>query len=134
MSAVDAEPAAGPPNHQQSATEQQVDAMFDQADDLMINQKKYREAMEMYKEILRLDSENIDALNSWAQCLKATASGNQAVFKEIFSLYQRAITIDPEDFETNFNLGVLYFEQRKDYDKAIHHLKLAISEEDNATA
>ena len=42
--------------------------------------------------------------------------------------------IDPEDFETNFNLGVLYFEQRKDHEKAIHHLKLAINEEDNATA
>lgn len=42
--------------------------------------------------------------------------------------------IDPEDFETNFNLGVLYFEHKKDYEKAIHHLKLAISEEDNATA
>lgn len=53
---------------------------------------------------------------------------------EVFSLFQRAIMIDPEDFETNFNLGVLYFEHKKDHEKAIHHLKLAISEEDNATA
>ena len=42
--------------------------------------------------------------------------------------------IDPEDFETNFNLGVLYFEHKKDYDRAIEHLKLAINEEENATA
>lgn len=53
---------------------------------------------------------------------------------EVFALYQRAILIDPEDFETNFNLGVLYFEHKKDYDKAIDHLKLAINEEENATA
>ena len=42
--------------------------------------------------------------------------------------------VDPEDFETNFNLGVLYYEQKKDYEKAVHHLKLAINEESNATA
>ena len=53
---------------------------------------------------------------------------------EVFALYQRAILIDPEDFETNFNLGVLYFEHKKDYDRAIEHLKLAINEEENATA
>ena len=90
--------------------------------------------MDIYTEILRLDADNIDAINSQAQCLKATAHGNQNTINEVFALYQRAIKIDPEDFETNFNLGVLYFEQKKDQDKAIHHLKLAISEEDNATA
>ena len=90
--------------------------------------------MEVYQEILKLDAENIDAINSCAQCLKVTASSNPSAMKEVFALYQRAILIDPEDFETNFNLGVLYFEQKKDYDRAIHHLKLAINEEDNATA
>ena len=90
--------------------------------------------MELYKEILQLDSENIDAINSQAQCLKVTANGNPQVIAQVFALYTRAIKIDPEDFETNFNLGVLYFEQKRDLDKAIHHLKLAISEEDNATA
>ena len=90
--------------------------------------------MAIYSEILRLDAENIDAINSKAQCLKATAQGNPGVINEVLSLYQQAIKIDPEDFETNFNLGVLYFEHKKDHDKAIHHLKLAIIEEDNATA
>lgn len=90
--------------------------------------------MELYKEIMVLDPENIDAINSLAQCLKATANGNPNTIAEVFSLYTRAIKIDPEDFETNFNLGILYFEHKKDHDKAIHHLKLATSEEDNATA
>ena len=66
--------------------------------------------MDIYTEILRLDADNIDAINSQAQCLKATANGNQNTINEVFALYQRAIKIDPEDFETNFNLGVLYFE------------------------
>jgi len=40
---------------------------------------------------------------------------------------------DPEDFETNFNVGVLFYEQKKDLDKAIHYLKIAINEEKNIT-
>ena len=56
------------------------------------------------------------------------------MINEVLTLYQQAVTIDPEDFETNFNLGVLYFEHLKDHKRAVHHLKLAISEEDNATA
>lgn len=44
------------------------------------------------------------------------------------------VQADPEDFETNFNIGILYFEQKKDYEKAIHYLKVAINEEKNATA
>ena len=83
---------------------------------------------------MQLDGENIDAINSLAQCMRATWNGNPAVIAEVFALYQRAILIDPEDFETNFNLGVLYFEHKKDYDRAIEHLKLAINEEENATA
>ena len=49
-------------------------------------------------------------------------------------LYQKALAIDSEDFETNFNLGVLHYEYKKDYEKAIYHLLLAINEEENPTA
>ena len=90
--------------------------------------------MVIYKEIMNLDPENIDAINSVAQCIKATSNGRVETIAEVFALYTRAIKIDSEDFETNFNLGILYYEHKKDHDKAIHHLKLAISEEDNATA
>mmetsp|Transcript_42823 Transcript_42823/g.58175 ORF Transcript_42823/g.58175 Transcript_42823/m.58175 type:complete len:94 (-) Transcript_42823:235-516(-) len=66
-------------------------------------------------------------------------SGNKSAgvpnyFDQVFPLYQKAWTIDPEDFETNFNIGVLYYEQKKDYERAIHFLKVAINEEKNATA
>lgn len=52
----------------------------------------------------------------------------------IFYLFQ----IDPEDFESNFNLGILYFTDtptnKKDHQKAIHYLKIAIADEKSATA
>ncbi len=56
------------------------------------------------------------------------------MFQQCQILYQRALALDPEDFETNFNFGVLYYELRKDLDKSIHYLKVAINEENNPTA
>ncbi len=46
----------------------------------------------------------------------------------------KALEADPEDFETNFNLGILFYDQKKDADRAIHYLKIAINEEKNTTA
>lgn len=40
--------------------------MFERADDLMINKKRYKEAQIIYEQILQKDSDNIDALNSLA--------------------------------------------------------------------
>ncbi len=40
--------------------------MFDKADDLMINQVKFKEAKLVYQEILQIDPVNIDGLNSIA--------------------------------------------------------------------
>jgi len=42
--------------------------------------------------------------------------------------------IDPEDYESNFNMGVLLYEFKRDIEKAIHHFKVAINEEANPTA
>ena len=41
---------------------------------------------------------------------------------------------DPEDFETNFNIGILYYDQKRDPNYAVHYLKIAVNEEKNATA
>ena len=53
-------------------------------------------------------------------------------------LYQKAIELDPEDFETNFNMGILHFTEtpshKKDPSKAAHYLQIAINEEKNVTA
>ena len=46
-----------------------------------------------------------------------------------------------EDFEANFNLGILFYDQRatpggvhRDANKAIHYLKIALSEQKSACA
>ena len=49
-------------------------------------------------------------------------------------MYQRAIDVDPEDFESNFNLGILIYERKKDSSRAIHFLKQAIQQESNTVA
>jgi len=63
---------------------------------------------EVYTEILKLDPLNIDGLNSLAQCIKASTT--TGVFDLVLPLYKKALSVDPEDFETNFNIGVLYYE------------------------
>jgi tetratricopeptide (TPR) repeat protein len=81
-----------------------------------------------------MDSDNIDALNSIATCIKHMTPPNEDFFEACLQLYIRALEIDPEDFETNFNVGILLYDQRKDAQKAIHYLKIAISEEKSPTA
>ena len=128
-----------------SELDAQIEEIFDRADDLMINQKEYFQAvrsshfnniiqMQLYKDILALDPYNIDGLNSLAQCVKLQKSPpTNETFEECYNLYNRALAVDPEDFETNFNIGVLLYEFRKDLDKAIHFFKVAVNEEANAT-
>lgn len=88
----------------------------------------------LYQEILRLDPDNIDGLNSLAQCLKLSRAPSNEVYTQCRSLYSRALSMDPEDYESNFNMGVLLYEFKRDIEKAIHHFKVAINEEANPTA
>ena len=94
--------------------EQQIEAMYDKADDLMINQENFVEAKALYLEILELEPENIDGLNSVAACIKYLTPPEQSHFEECLPYYQKALEADPEDFETNFNIGVLYYDQKHD--------------------
>ena len=54
--------------------------------------------------------------------------------QECLPYYQRALNIDAEDFDTNFNLANLLYYQCKDAERAIYHLKIAINDERNPTA
>ena len=81
-----------------------------------------------------MDPDNIDALNSLAQCLKMRPTQTQEVFMQCRNLYARALSIDAEDYESNFNLAVLLYEHKRDIDKAIHHFKVAINEQANPIA
>lgn len=100
--------------------------MFDKADDLLINKEKFLEAVskhifcnqfdikqkQIYLEILELDPENIDGFNSVASCIKHLTPVNQSYFDECMPYYQKALEADPEDFETNFNIGILFYDQK----------------------
>jgi hypothetical protein len=58
--------AAPPVEMTKKEIDRKVEEMFDRADDLMISQKNFAEAKEIYNEILKLDPMNIDGLNSLA--------------------------------------------------------------------
>ena len=64
----------------------------------------------MYLDILEADPENIDGLNSVACCIKYLTPANQSHFDECLPYYLKALEADPEDFETNFNIGILFYE------------------------
>ena len=35
---------------------------------------------------------------------------NQSHFEECLPYYMKALELDPEDFETNFNIGILFYD------------------------
>jgi tetratricopeptide (TPR) repeat protein len=49
-----------------------MDDLFDEADQLLFNKRKYDDAMALYQRILELDPCNIDAFNSVAYCISLT--------------------------------------------------------------
>lgn len=114
--------------------DQQVELMFEKADHLMVVEGKFALAKDMFLQILEMDPENIDALNSIASCIKYLTPSNQSHFDECMPFYYRALLADAEDFETNFNLGNLFYHQKKDHERAIHFLKIAINDEKNPAA
>jgi len=61
--------------------------MFDQADALMINKKQFPEAKAIYEEILKIEPENIDALNSLATCIKLSSAKGASIFDSLLPLY-----------------------------------------------
>jgi tetratricopeptide (TPR) repeat protein len=85
--------------------------MFEKADELMLIKLNFKEALKIYDKILKKDPENIDGLNSKAQCLQNTDSGS---FEKSLALYEKALKIEDKDFETNFNIGILYYQKIKD--------------------
>ena len=90
----------------------------------MLIKKKYKDAMVLYDEILDKDPDNIDALSSKAQCIQKI---DPNPFAKALSLYEKALKLDEKDFETNFNIGILYYQrkERDDFAKALTYLKKA---------
>lgn len=53
-----------------------VEELFTKADNLLLKHLKFKEAEKMYRRILELDSNNIDAITSLAYCLKFEAASS----------------------------------------------------------
>ena len=47
-----------------------IEEMFKLADTLLLKQKKFKEAEEIFRRILEQEPNNIDAINSLAYCIK----------------------------------------------------------------
>lgn len=50
--------------------EQEIERIFEQADHYMINKKDFNRAHSLYKQIISMDANNIDAYNSLAQWIQ----------------------------------------------------------------
>lgn len=62
---------------------------------------------------MNYDASNIDALNSVAASIKYMAQPGQFYFDECLPFYLKALEVDPDDFETNFNIALLYYDQKR---------------------
>lgn len=62
------------------------------------------------------------------------AQPGQFYFDECLPYYLKALEVDPDDFETNFNIALLYYDQKREVNVAISYLKTAIKQERNSTA
>jgi tetratricopeptide (TPR) repeat protein len=111
-----------------------IERIFERADALMIEDQNYTKAIPLYQEILTLDPENIDALNSLAQSIKLQKSPSVDIFTVCRDLLEKALSLDPRDYESNFNMAVLLYEFKKDSEQTISFFKTAISIEQNPIA
>jgi tetratricopeptide (TPR) repeat protein len=82
-------------------------------------QKDYKQAIAAYKEAVRLDKENVDAMRGLAQNL---ANDNQ--IDAALSEYQMVQDADPQDYQAPLRMAEIYRRQGK-FDLAMENLKKA---------
>eukprot|EP00347_Sterkiella_histriomuscorum_P011628 403371722 len=102
----------------------QTEELFQKADVLMFKERKFTEAEQLYKEILDIDPTSVEALNSLGNCIRFQSNINPdlkvQLNDKLLEIYQRALLIDPEDIEANFNMGLLHLQNKnQDLQKAL---------------
>lgn len=84
-------------------------------------------------------------MNSLADCLKQklklldkenkvtgeSLEAQQKIEHDIFELYVRALKIDSDDIEANFNMGVIHLQDRLELNKALNYFLQAIRKDSN---
>ena len=116
---------------------QNVPEMFLKADQLLFKQGKFQQAESLYRKILEMEPDCIDALNSIAYCLKFEAASSDksldpALYDRVAELYDRALEIDGDDVEANFNIGSLYLQFNKENEAALAAFQKVISQNDGS--
>ncbi|CDW79621.1 tpr domain containing protein [Stylonychia lemnae] len=120
----------------------QIEDLFQRADILMFKDRNYNEAEQIYRSILEIDCRNVDAMNSVAYCIKYRLLGfdgegqnnlsesiNNQVFELLMPIYSELLRIDPENVETNFNMGLLFLTQKQDLNSAINFFQRALKKD-----
>ena len=94
---------------QEGMTEEEIriEQMFEEADEYMISLKDFKKAKSIYQNILKIDPNNIDAINSLSQWIQSM--NEDSYFDKCKSLYNRSLEIWPDDYMTNFYMGILYY-------------------------
>lgn len=89
----------------------------------------------MYRKVFELQPKNVYAVNSIAYCVKFVAASGTVelpddLFDQLKELYLKGLAIDPEDIETNFNLGLLYVQFNQDTAMALEAFQKCVARDD----
>ena len=68
------------------------------------NQQQYEKAIEVYREVLELDPNNIDAYYGIGYSNLKMGLNDKSI-----GSFMKAVRIDPYDPETHYNIGIVYF-------------------------
>ncbi len=97
---------------------QNVDSLIDVAEKLY-NNKQLEEAIVIYNKLIVLDSKNAVVYNRKANCISKTDVDSAKIY------YNIAITLDPNYSSPYYNLGLIFYYQENNYEKALIEFKKA---------
>ncbi|MBF0559428.1 MAG: tetratricopeptide repeat protein [Nitrospirae bacterium] len=95
--------------------------------DMLMDAKRFKEAVEAYQKSLEINPDNIDVRVDMGTCLRQSGKPDMAVLE-----YKKALQINPGHVNAHKNLAVVLGEDFKDYAGSIRELETAISLDPNA--
>lgn len=105
--------------------EDKIDGMIDEAEDLL-DDEEYKDAIDIFEEIIDMDDENIDAYYGLAE-----AYIGREKFDKAEKYLEEIIDIDEEEEDAYETLANLYYIQDGNIDKAIKLLEDGVDETDS---
>jgi predicted O-linked N-acetylglucosamine transferase (SPINDLY family) len=88
---------------------------------MLLEQKKYDEAIEYSQKVISLNPEYVDALFNIGSAMQSTNNYAGAI-----EYYEKALAINPDYYLVHNNLGIIH-QAQYNFDKAIEHYERAIS-------